>query len=68
MSSKKIGLRRVAVAAVATLVAVPALVTAASANSTFSFTRIAGLTRYDTSVATASAYGNSTNVMPFSIA
>ena len=59
----KKGLRRVAAVAVATLVAAPALVTVASATSTFAFDRLAGIDRYATSVAVAGSYGASTNVI-----
>jgi len=63
VSSMKKGLRRVAVVAVATLVAAPALATVASATSTFAFDRLAGVDRYATSVETAASYGASTNVI-----
>ena len=63
MSSMKKGLRRVAVVAVATLVAAPALATVASATSTFAFDRLQGIDRYATTVATAASFGASTNVI-----
>src|ERR1035437_1455696 len=63
VSSMKKGLRRVAVVAVATLVAAPALATVASATSTFAFDRLQGIDRYATSVATAASFGASTNVI-----
>ncbi len=63
MSSMKKGLRRVAVVAVTTLVAAPALATVASATSTFAFDRLAGADRYATSVAVGASYGASTNVI-----
>lgn len=59
----KKGLRRVAVAAVATLVVAPALATVASATPTFAFTRIAGADRNATAVQVAAKYGTSANVI-----
>ena len=63
MSSMKKGLRRVAVAAVATLVVAPALATVASATSTFAFDRLQGNDRYITSAKVADAFGTSTSVI-----
>ena len=63
MSSMKKGLRRVAVVAVTTLVAAPALATVASATSTFAFDRLEGANRYATSVAVGTSFGASTDVI-----
>src|ERR1035437_1607387 len=63
VSSKKMGLRRVAIVGLSTLVATTMMSGVASANSTFAFTRIAGVDRWATSVATAQQFGASTDVI-----
>src|ERR1035437_957331 len=63
VSSKKMGLRRVGIVGLSTLVATTMMSGVASANSTFAFTRIAGVDRWATSVATAQQFGASTDVI-----
>src|SRR5664280_10213 len=57
------GLRRVGIVGLSTLVATTMMTGVASANSTFAFTRLAGVDRYATSVATAVQFGHSTDVI-----
>jgi putative cell wall-binding protein len=63
VSSKKMGLRRVGIVGLSTLLATTMMSSVASANSTFAFTRLAGVDRYATSVATAVQFGASTDVI-----
>jgi putative cell wall-binding protein len=57
------GLRRVGIVGLSTLVATTMMSGVASANTAFAFTRLAGGDRYDTSVATAHQFGPSTDVI-----
>src|ERR1035437_6226403 len=63
VSSMKKGLRRVGIVGLSTLVATTMMSGVASANTTFAFTRLQGVDRYATSVATAQQFGASTDVI-----